>query len=109
MNPPFTSLALAAFVLSSLTIARQLDMFGDAALLRNRRKVGPYSGPGPLEYMKQLRETINDRFGGPRDVWVLLDHGEQGSVRHVFVCASIQLRCSTRGCLLFPLKYFTLH
>ena len=76
MNPLFSRLALAAFVLSSLTIARQLDTFGNAALLRNRRRVGPYSGPGPLEYMKQLRETMNDRFGGPRDVWVLLDRGE---------------------------------
>ena len=55
---------------------------GEAAK-RIRRKVGGYDGPGPLEYMQSLRESMVDESGVPRDVagnptsvWCLLDQGE---------------------------------
>lgn len=79
MSPLFTSLALLAAVFSSLTIALEIRrVHGDVDPARRlmRRKVGPYSGPGPLEYMKQLRATMDERLGGPRDVWCLLDSGK---------------------------------
>ncbi|XP_011402652.1 PREDICTED: bone morphogenetic protein 6-like [Amphimedon queenslandica] len=35
---------------------------------RVRRKVGKYAGPGPLEYMKQLRESLSTSEGSPNDI-----------------------------------------
>ena len=35
---------------------------------RVRRKVGKYAGPGPMEYMKQLRESFSTSEGTPNDI-----------------------------------------
>ena len=35
---------------------------------RVRRKVGRYTGPGPMEYMKQLRESLSTSEGTPKDI-----------------------------------------
>lgn len=54
----------------------------DDSSWRIRRKVGKYRGPGPVEYMKQLRDKFSTPDGVPTDldtnptsIWCLFDQG----------------------------------
>ena len=83
MAPNLTVFGLLAIGLLSLT-AKALEFRSDDNFHPSfenhhhlvRRKVGRITSPGPLEYMKQLRESMEKRFGEPKDVWCLLDRGK---------------------------------
>ena len=85
MAPNLTLFGLLAFGLLSLAAAKALEFrSGDNfhPSIENhhhlvRRKVGRITTPGPLEYMKQLRESMENRYGEPKDVWCLLDRGKR--------------------------------
>lgn len=81
---------LVVFVTVSLVITPTTQMLFQAttgdhaeAVHRFRRRINKYKGQGPIEYMKNLRASMTNEDGSPKDVlndptstWCLMENGK---------------------------------